>query len=110
MTKDKRVEDGDDDIAVAVLNELPDTIDENIGLYYNFCINLENSIITLAFFITERRLKWKIDLILMPLMFIAYGLQYYDKAIFGNAAVFGLLSDMNLTSKFEILLSINPKY
>ena len=46
----------------------------------------------------------------MPLMFIAYGLQYYDKAIFGNAAVFGLLSDMNLTSKSEILLSINPKY
>lgn len=38
MTKDKRVEDGDDDIAVAVLNELPDTIDENIGSYCNFTL------------------------------------------------------------------------
>ncbi|QRW14604.1 major facilitator superfamily transporter [Ceratobasidium sp. AG-Ba] len=46
--------------------------------------------------VAERRLLWKIDLLLMPLLTISYGLQYYDKAIFSSASVFGLLQDMDL--------------
>ncbi|KAF8710417.1 MFS general substrate transporter, partial [Rhizoctonia solani] len=42
----------------------------------------------------EKRLLWKIDLLLMPLLTMSYGLQYYDKAIFSSASVFGLLQDM----------------
>ncbi|KAG8772676.1 hypothetical protein FRC12_002943 [Ceratobasidium sp. 428] len=51
----------------------------------------------------ERRLLWKIDLLLMPLLTVSYGLQYYDKAIFSSASVFGLLEDMDL-----IVTSGNP--
>ncbi|CAE6435609.1 hypothetical protein ACGC1H_004646 [Rhizoctonia solani] len=51
----------------------------------------------------ERRLLRKIDLLLMPLLTISYGLQYYDKAIFSSASVFGLLQDMDL-----IVTSGNP--
>ncbi|KAF8682465.1 MFS general substrate transporter [Rhizoctonia solani] len=42
----------------------------------------------------EKRLLWKMDLLLMPLLTMSYGLQYYDKAIFSSASVFGLLQDM----------------
>jgi len=45
----------------------------------------------------ERRLLWKIDLLLMPLLTISFGLQYYDKAIFSSATLFGILSDMDLS-------------
>ena len=47
--------------------------------------------------ISERRLLWKIDLLLMPLMTIAYGLQFYDKAVLGSASVFGILKDLDLS-------------
>ncbi|SNX87101.1 related to DAL5 - Allantoate and ureidosuccinate permease [Melanopsichium pennsylvanicum] len=45
---------------------------------------------------SERRLLWKIDLLLMPLMTIAYGLQFYDKAILASASIFGILKDLDL--------------
>ena len=45
---------------------------------------------------SERRLLLKIDLLLMPLMTIAYGLQFYDKAILGSASIFGILNDLDL--------------
>ncbi|KAI0083981.1 MFS general substrate transporter [Irpex rosettiformis] len=44
----------------------------------------------------ERRLVWKVDLILMPIMTFSYGLQFYDKLIFSSAAVFGMLEDLQL--------------
>ncbi|KAJ1017756.1 hypothetical protein NDA16_005075 [Ustilago loliicola] len=47
--------------------------------------------------ISERRLLWKIDLLLMPLMTVAYGLQFYDKAILGSASIFGILKDLELS-------------
>ncbi|SOV03301.1 uncharacterized protein UDID_18622 [Ustilago sp. UG-2017a] len=47
--------------------------------------------------VSERRLLWKIDLLLMPLMTFAYGLQFYDKAILGSASIFGILTDLNLS-------------
>ncbi|KAH8673289.1 major facilitator superfamily domain-containing protein [Xylariales sp. PMI_506] len=45
----------------------------------------------------EKKLLRKIDWTLMPLMCATYALQYYDKAIIGHAAVFGLRTDLDLT-------------
>ncbi|KAK0448770.1 major facilitator superfamily domain-containing protein [Armillaria borealis] len=42
----------------------------------------------------ERKLVWKIDLILMPVLTVAYGLQFYDKAVLGSASVFGIIEDL----------------
>lgn len=44
----------------------------------------------------ERRIVRKIDFILLPIMFIGYSLVYYDKAILGGAAVFGITTDLHL--------------
>jgi ACS family allantoate permease-like MFS transporter len=42
------------------------------------------------------RLRWKIDLHLMPLLCITYALQSIDKTTLGYAAVFNLQTDLNL--------------
>ncbi|KAJ5098036.1 hypothetical protein N7532_005037 [Penicillium argentinense] len=39
-----------------------------------------------------RRIDWK----LMPILCVTYGLQYYDKAMFSQAALFGLREDLHL--------------
>ncbi|EKM54882.1 uncharacterized protein PHACADRAFT_96377 [Phanerochaete carnosa HHB-10118-sp] len=46
----------------------------------------------------ERRVLWKVDLLLMPILTFSYGLQFYDKFVFSSAAVFGMLDDMHLTT------------
>ncbi|KAH8708456.1 hypothetical protein GQ44DRAFT_777144 [Phaeosphaeriaceae sp. PMI808] len=40
----------------------------------------------------------KIDLFLIPAMTIGYGLVYYDKALLGSAALFGMTTDLSLTT------------
>ncbi|CAG8214496.1 unnamed protein product [Penicillium olsonii] len=45
----------------------------------------------------SRRVLRKIDLFLIPAMVIGYGLVYYDKAILGNAAIFGMTADLELS-------------
>ncbi|KAL4965449.1 putative MFS transporter [Aspergillus stella-maris] len=45
----------------------------------------------------ERRVLRKIDMFLMPAMVIGYGLVYYDKAILGSAALFGMTADLELS-------------
>ncbi|POS76217.1 allantoate permease [Diaporthe helianthi] len=45
----------------------------------------------------EKRVLRKIDLYLMPAMVIGYGLVYYDKAILGSAALFGMTADLHLS-------------
>ncbi|KAM0263274.1 hypothetical protein ACHAPA_008888 [Fusarium lateritium] len=45
----------------------------------------------------NRRVLRKIDLFLMPAMVVGYGLVYYDKAILGSAALFGMTSDLHLS-------------
>ena len=42
------------------------------------------------------RLRWKIDMTLMPLLCITYALQSIDKTTLGYAAVFGLSDDTHL--------------
>ena len=59
----------------------------------------------------EKRVVRKVDWILMPILTVTLGLQvsigcllvstcthrqYYDKAVLGNAAVFGILTDLDL--------------
>ncbi|GHJ89426.1 hypothetical protein NliqN6_5828 [Naganishia liquefaciens] len=39
----------------------------------------------------------RIDLLILPLLTLAYGLQYYDKAVLGSATLFGILKDLDLT-------------
>ncbi|KAF2647125.1 allantoate permease [Lophiostoma macrostomum CBS 122681] len=44
----------------------------------------------------ETRLRRKIDWRLMPVLITTYGLQYYDKAMLGQAALFGLRTELHL--------------
>ncbi|KAK3375839.1 allantoate permease [Lasiosphaeria ovina] len=43
------------------------------------------------------RLRWKIDLHIVPIMFCCYTVQFLDKVILNYAAVMGLNKDLNLT-------------
>ncbi|RBR09745.1 hypothetical protein FVER53590_11798 [Fusarium verticillioides] len=45
----------------------------------------------------ERKLVRKIDLHMMPLMFVLYLLQYLDKTSLGYTAIMGILQDANLS-------------
>ncbi|KAM0275740.1 hypothetical protein ACHAQH_007458 [Verticillium albo-atrum] len=45
----------------------------------------------------EKKLRRKVDWRLMPVLCATYGLQYYDKAMLSQAALFGLRQDLNLT-------------
>ncbi|KAL8965844.1 MAG: hypothetical protein Q9183_003663 [Haloplaca sp. 2 TL-2023] len=47
--------------------------------------------------VIERRVLRKIDLFLIPLMWMGYGLVYYDKAILGSAVLFGMTGDLSLS-------------
>lgn len=44
----------------------------------------------------EDRLRRKVDYKLMPILCFTYGLQYYDKAMLGQAAIFGLMTELDL--------------
>lgn len=45
---------------------------------------------------TDKALRWKIDLRLMPLLCITYALQSIDKTTLGYAAVFDLRTELSL--------------
>ncbi|KAH7029587.1 major facilitator superfamily domain-containing protein [Microdochium trichocladiopsis] len=45
----------------------------------------------------EKKLRRKVDWKLMPVLCVTYGLQYYDKAMLSQAALFGLRTDLELT-------------
>ncbi|KAF3800172.1 putative transporter [Colletotrichum gloeosporioides] len=45
----------------------------------------------------ESKLRRKVDWKLMPVLCLTYGLQYYDKAMLSQAALFGLRTDLDLT-------------
>ncbi|KAK4167159.1 MFS general substrate transporter [Cladorrhinum sp. PSN259] len=48
---------------------------------------------------TTARAVRKIDLFLIPAMMVGYGLVYYDKAILGSAALFGMTADLQLSTR-----------
>ncbi|WVQ68063.1 uncharacterized protein L199_006269 [Kwoniella botswanensis] len=45
----------------------------------------------------EKKLVRKIDFLLLPIMLITYGLQYYDKNTLSTAILYGMLDDLDLT-------------
>ncbi|KAL9104592.1 MAG: hypothetical protein Q9163_000457 [Psora crenata] len=47
--------------------------------------------------VTERRILRKLDLFLIPWMWVGYGFVYYDKAILGSAVLFGMTKDLSLS-------------
>lgn len=56
----------------------------------------------------ERKLVWKIDLFLLPIIFVMYFLSYMDRINIGNAKVAGLMEDLHLSSgQYSILLVVN---
>ncbi|KAM3417490.1 hypothetical protein BST61_g5734 [Cercospora zeina] len=46
----------------------------------------------------ENRLKRKVDFRLMPILCLIYGMQYYDKAMISQAALFGFREELHLTT------------
>lgn len=44
----------------------------------------------------NKRVLRRVDLVILPLMFISYGLQFMDKGLLGNAAQFGIIEDLHL--------------
>ncbi|CAO1616673.1 unnamed protein product [Parajaminaea phylloscopi] len=44
----------------------------------------------------RRSSLWRVDCLLLPLLTICYGLQFYDKAVLGSATIFGILEDLSL--------------
>lgn len=44
----------------------------------------------------ERQLRNRVDRRLMPVLCLTYGLQYYDKAMLSQAALFGLIPELDL--------------
>ena len=44
----------------------------------------------------DRQCLHRIDLILMPVMFLSFALQYLDKACLTTAALFGIVADLHL--------------
>ncbi|KAM0332520.1 hypothetical protein ACHAQA_002803 [Verticillium albo-atrum] len=81
-----------DDPVKASLPDLPPGLDEKDGAAAEV-LGEEARIIDPE---VERRVLRKIDLFLMPAMVIGYGLVYYDKAILGSAALFGMIPDLGL--------------
>ncbi|PKS08382.1 hypothetical protein jhhlp_005326 [Lomentospora prolificans] len=56
----------------------------------------------------EKSLVRKIDRRLLSLLFVSYGLQFYDKAILGQAAIFGFREDagLNVGNRYSFAASI----
>ncbi|KPM43000.1 putative transporter [Neonectria ditissima] len=47
----------------------------------------------------EQRVRWKIDLYLMPILMLTFGLQYLDKVTVSYAAVYNMNRDLNLVGQ-----------
>ena len=47
----------------------------------------------------ERKYLRRIDMVLMPILFLSWGFQYTDKGILNSAAQFGLVQDLGLSEK-----------
>jgi MFS family permease len=57
----------------------------------------------------ERALLWKIDRKLFSLILISFALQYYDKTMISQAAIFGLRTDLKLVG-YDYTLSASLLY
>lgn len=48
--------------------------------------------------IDQRRAVRKLNWLLLPILTITYGIQFYDKAVLGSASVFGVIEDLGLST------------
>lgn len=59
--------------------------------------------------VAERRIVWKFDLRILPLLAVMYLFNSLDKSNMGNAKTAGLVEDLNLKgNQYNILLSVSP--
>lgn len=59
--------------------------------------------------VAERRIVWKFDLRVLPLLAVMYLFNSLDKSNMGNAKTAGLVEDLNLKgNQYNILLSVGP--
>jgi hypothetical protein len=75
--------------------EQASNIPEKSGDIATLLVNADSSNITVTPEL-NRRCLLRIDLILMPIMFISFGIQYMDKSCLTGAALFGIVEDLNL--------------
>lgn len=47
----------------------------------------------------QEKALWKLDLLILPILTITYGIAFYDKAALGSASVFGIIEDLNLSTR-----------
>lgn len=47
----------------------------------------------------ERRLLWKLDLLILPILLIVFMVSFLDRISMGNAKSMGLMDDLSLTVK-----------
>ncbi|WVQ82812.1 hypothetical protein IAT38_004944 [Cryptococcus sp. DSM 104549] len=52
------------------------------------------------------KLKWKFDLIILPVLMLCYGLQFADKISLSSGVVFGLKTDTHLTTEQYPMLTV----
>lgn len=57
-----------------------------------------NTVFTEVSAADNARVLRRIDVHLMPIMFVSYGLQFVDKAILSSAAQFGVITDLHLAT------------
>jgi hypothetical protein len=58
--------------------------------------------------VEEAKLRKRVDWRLMPILCLTYGLQYYDKAMLSQAALFGLIPELqlNVDKRYSLSASI----
>ncbi|KAL3458257.1 hypothetical protein BJX64DRAFT_302031 [Aspergillus heterothallicus] len=47
----------------------------------------------------DRRVRWKLDLYLLPILMVTFGLQYLDKVTLSYAAVYNMREDLGMTGQ-----------
>ena len=71
----------------------------DVDVAATFLANLDRSIIDEPISAKEaRKLRWKIDLIILPIIAISVILGAVDKVVISNAKIYGMMEDAHLTS------------
>lgn len=57
----------------------------------------------------ERRLIWKLDLLILPILFVFYMMSYLDRVNIGNASIQGMTTELalNVGNRYNIALLVS---
>ena len=84
----------EDDVQAAHVEDLKNENENTSGDVATQLVDIFNqSDITPA---QDQRCLRRIDLVLMPAMFLSFAVQYLDKACLTSAALFGIIEDLHL--------------